>query len=218
MYACVRAQYKAPHNLFEFLPSAVARGELRSVRGRGGGGGNVRLIVCATVGQSFIGSGVENQRTKVHPIRSVSVDSVRSFQRSGGRSNGRVSLFAEVSLPFVEVSFSPIIKVSYFIGYGMLICFDFSREKEIQLWDHFVNALQNGVVTMGCNAEENDNVPPRLPCIVTNFLAQMSLIISEPLHPLFVSLSNFLLAKPSFDINTVPNFLALFYSTDAKYR
>lgn len=92
-----------------------------------------------------------------------------------------------------------------------------SREKEIQVWDHFINALKNGVLAMPSKDDDN-STPPTLPCIVANFLAHMSLIISEPLHSLYVPLTNFLLAKPSFDINTIPNFLALFYSTDLKNR
>ncbi|XP_065204826.1 uncharacterized protein LOC135834787 [Planococcus citri] len=90
----------------------------------------------------------------------------------------------------------------------------FGREKEIQLWDRFVSSLQTGV----CSNPPEDNTPPRLPCIVTVFLAQMSLVIGEPLHPLYISLTKFLLAKPCFDIATVPNFLALFYSIDEKRR
>lgn len=91
-----------------------------------------------------------------------------------------------------------------------------SREKEIQLWEHFVNALQKGI---SANlSDDQDDTAPRLSCIVTTFLAQMSLVIGEPLHPLYVLLTNFLLAKPIFDINTVPNFLMLFYSTDERNK
>lgn len=96
------------------------------------------------------------------------------------------------------------------------MCFACSREKEIQIWYHFTNALKSGVRSSEDQAD--DEGPPRLPCLVTTFLAHMSLIISEPLHSLFVPLSNFLLAKPSFDISTVPNFLMLYYSTDLKHR
>lgn len=95
----------------------------------------------------------------------------------------------------------------------------YSREKEIQLWDHFIKALRNGILTIRADDDDtDDDEPPILPCIVSNFLAHMTWIVCEPLHSLYGPVSNFLLAKPSFDVNTIPNFLALFYSTDLKTR
>lgn len=114
----------------------------------------------------------------------------------------------DLILPFVLYDFFFFSKIFFSFS---------SREREIQIWDHFIRALKNGILAL--NSEDDDyNTPPILPCIVTNFLAHMSLIISEPLHSLYVPLTNFLLAKPSFDVNTIPNFLALFYSTDLKNR
>ncbi len=77
-----------------------------------------------------------------------------------------------------------------------------------------MNALKNGVLSVECE----DDLPPQLPFIVTTFLARMCLIISEPLHTLYAPLTNFLLSKQVFDMNVVPNFLILCYSTDMKCR
>ncbi|KAK7601079.1 hypothetical protein V9T40_008520 [Parthenolecanium corni] len=142
-----------------------------------------------------------------HLLASESRVSVQKFTRSG-------------ALALVLVSLSSQEAVVRMAGFHCLQRFQShlnSREREIQIWDHFIRALKNGILAL--NSEDDDyNTPPILPCIVTNFLAHMSLIISEPLHSLYVPLTNFLLAKPSFDVNTIPNFLALFYSTDLKNR
>lgn len=75
------------------------------------------------------------------------------------------------------------------------------------LWLHFLDALRRGLKA------EDDEVP-RLSSIVTVFLARTSLILTNPSHPLYLPLSQFVLAKPYFQLDTVPEMLPLFNSVD----
>ncbi len=58
----------------------------------------------------------------------------------------------------------------------------------------------------------------RLPPLITTFLVKAIPILRSPLDPLYQSLSDFILAKPSLDPRRVPNFLRLFYATSKAER
>ena len=62
-------------------------------------------------------------------------------------------------------------------------------------------------------ATKND-LPPRIPHLVTAFLIRSTRVLSNPLDPLFKSISSFVLAKPVMDLFEVPEFLRLFHSND----
>lgn len=76
-----------------------------------------------------------------------------------------------------------------------------------------IDALRYGIISQ--QSELND---VRLNCIVSIFLARTSLIATQPLHPLYSALQNFLVAKPALDINTIPELLQLYHSSDVQYK
>lgn len=96
-------------------------------------------------------------------------------------------------------------------SYGFLYfnC-DFSNtNNQDSLWLHFLDALRRGLT----GVSGKDEVP-RLSSVVTVFLARTALVLTNPAHPLFIPLSQYVLAKPSFQLSTVPEFLPLFNSVD----
>lgn len=87
--------------------------------------------------------------------------------------------------------------------------------KERHLWLHLLDVIRCGaadIVTSDKNSTEV--VTPKLSCIVSTFLARTSLLISQPLHPMYQPLHNFILAKPYLYLLTIPEFLPLFHSSD----
>ncbi|XP_053970281.1 nucleolar pre-ribosomal-associated protein 1 [Hylaeus volcanicus] len=88
-----------------------------------------------------------------------------------------------------------------------------SRSKARLLWMRLIDALRYGVISL--HSQLND---VRLNCIVSIFLARASLIATQPLHPLYLPLQIFLMAKPALDINTIPELLQLFHSSDVKHK
>lgn len=53
---------------------------------------------------------------------------------------------------------------------------------------------------------------------VSVFLARASLIMTQPVHPLYSPIQSFLIAKPILDLNTIPEFLKLFHSSEVNHR
>ena len=83
---------------------------------------------------------------------------------------------------------------------------------EKQVWTHFINLIKNGIISSSLSQN-----PPRLPSIVTVFLIQTSVILRNPLDPLYKSITSFVLAKPMLDCSNVPEFLRLFYNTELNH-
>uniref|UniRef100_A0A1B6LNS0 Nucleolar pre-ribosomal-associated protein 1 C-terminal domain-containing protein n=1 Tax=Graphocephala atropunctata TaxID=36148 RepID=A0A1B6LNS0_9HEMI len=77
------------------------------------------------------------------------------------------------------------------------------------LWLHFLDALR-----LGLNAAEGE--VPRINSVVAVFLARTALVLTNPSHPLYLPLSQFVLAKPRFHLETVPELLPLFNSADVQ--
>jgi len=77
----------------------------------------------------------------------------------------------------------------------------------------FLDAIRNGICSL---RNKSDN--PQVSSIVTTFLARTSLILSETDHTMYISLQNFIIAKSTLDMNTVPEFFTFFHSSDVKYR
>ena len=58
---------------------------------------------------------------------------------------------------------------------------------------------------------EKAALPSRIPHLVTVFLIRSTKVLSNPLDPMFKSISSFVLAKPMMDLYEVPEFLRLFH-------
>ncbi|KAI4474508.1 hypothetical protein M0804_014813 [Polistes exclamans] len=54
--------------------------------------------------------------------------------------------------------------------------------------------------------------------LISIFLARTSIIATQPLHPLYLPLHNFLMVKPALDLNTAPELLQLFHSSDVNHK
>ena len=84
---------------------------------------------------------------------------------------------------------------------------------EKQIWLHIIEVVKNGLAQQ---IDESDGVPKRVPSITTAFLTRATTILSSPLDPMYKSISSFILAKPSLDMFSVPNFLRLFHSQNIR--
>ncbi|XP_046741321.1 nucleolar pre-ribosomal-associated protein 1 [Diprion similis] len=88
-----------------------------------------------------------------------------------------------------------------------------TNSKEKLLWMHFIDIFRKGI----SSAElELKNV--QISCLVTTFMARTSLVATQPLNPLYSSLQKFLMAKPSLDLATIPEFLQLFHSSEIDHK
>lgn len=76
-----------------------------------------------------------------------------------------------------------------------------------------IDALRYGIISL-----QSELNTIRLNCFISTFLARTSLIITQPLHPLYSTLQIFFVAKPALDINTIPELLQLFHSSDIQYK
>ncbi|XP_076235375.1 nucleolar pre-ribosomal-associated protein 1 [Calliopsis andreniformis] len=88
-----------------------------------------------------------------------------------------------------------------------------SSSKAKLLWMRLIDALRYGITSLQL---ELHNV--RLNCLVSTFLARTSLIATQPYHSLYSPLQTFLMAKPALDINTIPELLQLFHSSDVDHQ
>ena len=95
----------------------------------------------------------------------------------------------------------------------MMLFLCFRNEKGRMLGLQFLDAIRNGV-----SALKNKSENPQLPCIITTFLARTSLILAETHHTMYISLQNFIIAKSSLDMNTVPEFFTFFHSSEVEFR
>ncbi|XP_021934675.1 nucleolar pre-ribosomal-associated protein 1 isoform X2 [Zootermopsis nevadensis] len=77
----------------------------------------------------------------------------------------------------------------------------------------FLDAVRNGVASL-----KNESLNPQLPCIVTTFLARTSLILSQTHHEFYVPLQNFIIAKSSVNLNTIPEFFTFLHSSEVEFR
>lgn len=85
-----------------------------------------------------------------------------------------------------------------------------SRNMKLKsVWLHFINCLRYAV--------EHINAEP-VPSVMTFFLGKTSLELSGEPGEMFSSLQRFLLAKPVFNFNYVPEFLPLFHSSDVNFQ
>jgi hypothetical protein len=78
---------------------------------------------------------------------------------------------------------------------------------------NFINILRNGIYSSELPME---NI--RLNGFVATFLARTTFIMTQPLNPLYSTLQTFLMAKPILDLNTIPELLQLYYSSEIEYR
>lgn len=76
-----------------------------------------------------------------------------------------------------------------------------------------INVLRNGITTLNGSLKDT-----RLSCLVTTFLARASLIATQPLHPLYLPLQTFLMAKAALDLNTIPELLPLLHSSHVEHK
>ena len=53
---------------------------------------------------------------------------------------------------------------------------------------------------------------------IATFLARVSIVGTQPLHPLYWPLHKFFMAKPALKLNTIPEFKKLFLSTEVDYE
>ncbi|XP_066598571.1 nucleolar pre-ribosomal-associated protein 1 isoform X2 [Prorops nasuta] len=87
-----------------------------------------------------------------------------------------------------------------------------SSSKEKLLWIRIVDALRNGISELKCNLEDT-----RLNSFLSTFLARLAIVTTQPLHHLYSPLQTFLMAKPALDLNTIPELLQLFHSSDINH-
>ncbi|XP_066992628.2 nucleolar pre-ribosomal-associated protein 1 isoform X3 [Anabrus simplex] len=93
--------------------------------------------------------------------------------------------------------------------------------KEERLLLQFISAIRSGVSQLmeeEDGADASDSVVPQLPSIAATFLARASLIMSQPLHSLYLPLHDFILAKPALDLRTVPELLPLLRNDHVDFR
>ncbi|KAL2733339.1 nucleolar pre-ribosomal-associated protein 1 isoform X2 [Vespula maculifrons] len=88
-----------------------------------------------------------------------------------------------------------------------------SSFKEKVLWMRLIDSLRNGILSTEINLQDM-----RIISLVSTFLARTSIIATQPLHPLYLPLHNFLMAKPALDLNTIPELLQLFHSSDVHHK
>ncbi|KAG5326616.1 NPA1P protein, partial [Pseudoatta argentina] len=88
-----------------------------------------------------------------------------------------------------------------------------SKSKDKLLWMRLIDALRNGVFSLKCQLKD-----VRLSCLMTTFLARVSLIATQPLHPLYSPLHTFLMAKTALDLNTIPELLQLLHSSHVEHN
>jgi len=77
----------------------------------------------------------------------------------------------------------------------------------------FLDAIRYGVASL-----KNKSLNPQLPCIITTFLARTSLILSQTHHAMYLPLQNFIIAKSSLNLNTIPEFFTFFHSSEVDFR
>ena len=73
--------------------------------------------------------------------------------------------------------------------------------------------MRNGIAQ-----SESSITKVRLNGFVATFLARTSLVISQPLNPLYSPLQNFLMVKSALDLNTIPEFLQLCHSSEIGHQ
>lgn len=88
-----------------------------------------------------------------------------------------------------------------------------TNSKEKLLWMHFIDIFRNGISSSKPELEDI-----QLSCLVTTFMAQTSLVATQPLNPLYSPLQKFLMAKPALDLTSVPEFLQLFHSSEIDHK
>lgn len=82
--------------------------------------------------------------------------------------------------------------------------------KDNQLWLRFIEAICKGMATT-----EDDL---RLNKFVSVFLSRMSLILTQPMHIMYIPLSQYLSAKSTLDFSTIPELYTLLHSSDVNFK
>lgn len=121
------------------------------------------------------------------------------------RSGALALTFASLSSFDVAVRAAAYTALTRFVSHLQMT---WGQSKKLLL--HFMNAVQKG-------ASAYSGQTPRFPSIVSVFLARLSLVINNPLHPLCTPLTEYILAKPSMNLNTVPNIFSLLHSNDVSF-
>ncbi|XP_011500624.1 PREDICTED: nucleolar pre-ribosomal-associated protein 1 [Ceratosolen solmsi marchali] len=88
-----------------------------------------------------------------------------------------------------------------------------TSSKEKLLWMNFIDSLRNGIFRNELALESI-----RLNGFLATFLARTSFIMTQPLNPLYSTLQSFLMAKSALDLNTIPELLQLYYSSEIDYQ
>ncbi|OXU29987.1 hypothetical protein TSAR_001104 [Trichomalopsis sarcophagae] len=117
-------------------------------------------------------------------------------------------IISACSSTFEEVRLAAFIAISRFYFH-----LEATSSKEKLLWINFIDTLRNGI-----KQTESPLRNIRLNGFVSTFLSQSSLVISQPLNPLYSPLQAFLMAKPALDLNTIPEFLQLYHSSEIEHK
>ncbi|KAJ8680513.1 hypothetical protein QAD02_016300 [Eretmocerus hayati] len=88
-----------------------------------------------------------------------------------------------------------------------------SSSREKLLWINLIDSLRNGILN-----KESSLQSIRLNGFVATFLARTSIDMTQPLNPLYAPLQAFLMAKPALDLDTIPEFLNLFHSSEIQHE
>ncbi|XP_008209600.1 nucleolar pre-ribosomal-associated protein 1 [Nasonia vitripennis] len=117
-------------------------------------------------------------------------------------------IISACSSTFEEVRLAAFIAISRFYFH-----LEATSSKEKLLWINFIDTLRNGI-----KQTESPLRNIRLNGFVSTFLSRSSLVISQPLNQLYSPLQAFLMAKPALDLNTIPEFLQLYHSSEIEHK
>jgi hypothetical protein len=80
--------------------------------------------------------------------------------------------------------------------------------------------MQKGMsdVKEGTQSQQNEKHFPRAASISTRLLAEFCRIIPNKLHPIYSTVSNYLIIKDKFEFSTIPELLILFHSNEIQHE
>ncbi|XP_070490923.1 nucleolar pre-ribosomal-associated protein 1 isoform X2 [Chironomus tepperi] len=96
-----------------------------------------------------------------------------------------------------------------------------AKKKTKGIWIRYYDSMQKGIadVKEGTQSENKDEKHfPRPASISTRMLAEFSRIIPNKLHPIYNTVSNYLIIKDKFEFSTIPELLVLFHSSEVQHE
>ncbi|CAG9804998.1 unnamed protein product [Chironomus riparius] len=96
-----------------------------------------------------------------------------------------------------------------------------AKKKTKGIWIRYYDSMQKGIadVKEGTKSEnKNEQHFPRPASISTRLLAEFCKIIPNKLHPIYSTVSNYLIIKDKFEFSTIPELLVLFHSSDIQHE